>query len=447
MQATEPTGWYPGPVTKLDKLGSVQGPFHIFESGQIRYPMVVKQALGELFREYNRAFNALIEANREWDTDYQYCWDSAGQPLNRWVQIDMSGLTPEMLDELQDKPLHVVVEALRGLIYEIENSLACYVLLRKMFSNSRFEDRFDGSLEALRERYGKRIALLAVTEGKRDAMLPSEFGLAPGMCADDAQVREHTGFDCFYGPDEFRALVERCGPDNLPLLYVRSSDPPAKLRKPGLQVEHPLLRDPAMRRIIRANAITFNIDDPDAPQGNWINDTKGYMPIMGIGYQVRSVEDIVSADLREHFQKGKTLAEFDGEAFTPGMADFLVRRGVDAEAVSRGNVKLHFKPMLATFGCYGHVSGFIADKKFREGIKRETRQRGLGIVQQSVPPAVAYDQTGKPIVFIDRNFMTVDENGRLKFLAGYRTALPADSHEVQRDRVHGNENTRWSLIR
>src|SRR3989344_2269648 len=83
-------------VLKKEGIHSSLGPFYILPEYKIRYPESVTRALGKLFLEYNRSFLHLIEANREWRTDYQRAMQSKG-PVNVAVKIDMMGLSDEFL--------------------------------------------------------------------------------------------------------------------------------------------------------------------------------------------------------------------------------------------------------------------------------------------------------------------------------------------------------------
>lgn len=81
-----------GIISECDTIRSSNAPFYAFSGHQIIYPEVVIRALGTLYQEYNKTFHSLVEANREWETDYRFCL-SKGCPVNYGVQIDMSGLT------------------------------------------------------------------------------------------------------------------------------------------------------------------------------------------------------------------------------------------------------------------------------------------------------------------------------------------------------------------
>src|SRR3989344_8941089 len=78
-----------GPVVENADIKSSMGPFRSFPEYKAEYPEVVVKALGNLYQEYNHAFQPLVEANREWDTDYQYCFGPDGKPVNYFVQVDM----------------------------------------------------------------------------------------------------------------------------------------------------------------------------------------------------------------------------------------------------------------------------------------------------------------------------------------------------------------------
>jgi hypothetical protein len=92
----------------------------------------------------------------------------------------MRGLPDSTLQKIETMSDGQAVTELRKGMFEIENSLAMYGLLNDIFSKegkmSYFKERFGASLDMLRQKHGKKIALLAVTEEKYKAMRESEFG-------------------------------------------------------------------------------------------------------------------------------------------------------------------------------------------------------------------------------------------------------------------------------
>src|SRR3989344_5185621 len=440
-----------GPVVERTMQSSMS-PFHVLPDYKTMYPEIVVHALGELYAEYNRAFTSLVEANREWSTDYKHGVASDGSPVNFAVQIDMVGLPQTFLDMAVDLPVAVVREVLRGRIFEIENSLAMYQFLECIFANdseeSFFKSRFQASLRCLRHRFGKKIALLAVTDEKHVAMRESEFGKKDKELLSDAEVFELSGFDKFFGPVEFREYTTSNRGECDYLLYIRSSDPIAKIKDPGFQVEHPLLGDPEMRKIIKAHALTFSVDAPEMLSAERINDTKEYMLNMGMVFPINSEADLFSPEFAVHLVAEKPYKAFTGTSrLSHQFATYLVEQeGVDPWAVESGTAALRCKPVKGTYGCYGHVSGVLTDGKFRGKLRRYLRQRSGYIVQPEMRiPHITNTTDGAEYMYIDRNFFTIADE-RPKFLGGFRSLMPAQSTEAKEGRIHGNNDTVWAEI-
>lgn len=425
-------------------LRSTVGTCSVFPMHVISYPPVVIAALGNLYREYNAAFAPLVDHNREWPEDYRLAMVE-GMPVNCGVQIDMVGLPEQFLADVSSMPEHVVREILRKRIFEIENSLAMYQLLEQLHPregrDSYFKVRFRGLLASLRKRIGMPIALLAVTHEKYDSMKQNEFGYINGLPVPDAEVAELSGFDAFFGPDQFREHLARNGGKCGYALYVRSSDPVAKLKDPRVVVDHPLLADHEMRRIIKAHSVTFNVDDPLWQPGDWrrINDTKGYMAPMGMGYQINSPSDILSVDLAAHLLAGRRYEDFRGERrLSQGFTNYLETQGINPDDVATGRVSLRAKPLQCTFGCYGHVAGALTSGDFRSELRRNMKQRGGYVIQPEMQvPRVHNLDDDVTYAYIDRNFMGC-VRGRPVFLSGVRMLMPSDSTEAKRGRIHGN---------
>lgn len=412
-------------------IKSSDGPFQYFPESTTYYPETVTEALGALFKEYNHAFGQLVTANREWETDYQYCMAGQdGTPVNYFVQIDMVGLSDDYLEAAANRDVNQVREELRRRIFEIENSLAGYGLLSGIFARdeqaSFFGTRFRASLDVLRQTHNRPIALLAVTDEKYEAMRRSEFGKEPGEPLTDEEVRRISGFDRLYGPTEFLQYLEMQGGNCDQLLYARTSDPLVKLQNPETQVATPLLENAATREIIKANAVTFNVDNPRWEQGDprRINDTKAYLQAMGMAYVAYSLDDLRSPEFAAH----------------------LVSQGIDPTTVESQTTFLRAKPMQA-YGGYGHVRGRLRDRDFRHKLDKDgLRKRGPYVVQPEMQiPTVKNLADGQVVTHIDRNFFSFT-SGQPQFLGGFRSFMPVESREAKNGRNHGSHDTVWAEI-
>ncbi len=426
------------------------GSFATLPGYKTQYPAVVVEALGNLYREYNQQFARLIEANREHATDYQYAFDKNGQPLNYFVQIDMVGLPAAFLKLAATRSEPEVRGALRGRIFEIENSLAMYQLLENVFAtpggSSLFQMGFRRALQDIRDTHNMPIALLAVTDAKYLAMKSSEFGKQAHEDLSPADVKRLSGFDALMGPEQFRQHLAENGGECKFLLYVRSSDPVAKLKSPGLSVANPLLGDAELRRIIKAHAITFNVDGPEMTPDQKINDTKGYLTPMGMAFTTSSLEDLIRPEALAFPTANRPMSAFPGRILTDAFSDYLLSQGISPDEVLSGERKLRAKPLQGTYGCYGHVTGEILDGKFRQEFRRGLRERGSYVIQPEMDtPTVSNVESGVNYTYIDRNFMSFTD-GQARFLGGFRSLMSVDSVEAKKKRIHGSAETVWAEI-
>ncbi len=411
-----------------------------------RYPRSVIDALGQLYQEYNQAFAPLVEQNREWDTDYQFCRQPNGWPMNGWVQIDMAALSSAFLERAEHLSVATVKELLRRQIFEIENSLAMYQLLERIFSEHRFKKEWRRSLDVLRHQHGRPIALLAVTEEKRVGMMTAEFGKQPNETITDDEVRALTGFDRFFGPDEFLAHLKERGGQCDYLLYVRSSEPIRKLRRPTEVVEHPLLGNPDVRRVIKAMALTHNIDAPDGHADRRINDTKLYLPTLDMGFIAHDEGDFLAKEFSDYLMRGKNPHLFVGERLTAEFAAFLRSQDQDPAAVGTGALKLRAKPAVASYGCYGHAAGTILENSWRGVVRKGLRERGPYALQlEQTLPAIFDRESEVCYTALDRVFFTV-VGGTPQYMGGFRSLMPMDTVEAKNGRNHGNEHTVWATL-
>jgi hypothetical protein len=260
---------------------------------------------------------------------------------------------------------------------------------------------------------------------------------------------ELTGFDTIFHPSDFKAHVEERNGECDYLLYVRSSDPVSKLRKPGEMVNQPLLSDPVMRRIIKAYSLTFNVDNPDETNvTRRINDTKAYMPPMGMAYAAATESDLFSPECYAQMQKGTAVDQVNGQRLHSDFEAHLRSCGIDPQLVAAGEVLIRAKPMQGTYGCYGHHALSLTGKaKKRHALRADMRNRGSYIVQpEMVTPCICDPQTGVTYGYIDRNFATIEPDGTPVFMGGFRSLLPMVSQEAQKGRFHGNQETVWAPI-
>jgi hypothetical protein len=422
--------------------------FHVLPEYKTQYPRVVSEALCNLYAEYNSAFRPLMEANREFDTDYQYCIKQDGSPLNGWVQIDMVGLPDEFLRLTAHLNEAEVREALRGRIFEIENSLAMYQLWECIFSSgnkdSFFKKHFRASLDNLRHTFRRKIALLAVTNLKYQAMKESEFGKTEKEPLSDKEVMRFSGFDRFFGPREFERYLKINNGQCDYLLYARASDPITKLKRPNTKINIPLLENDSIRQTIKANSLTLNIDNPAWGSGNSkrINDTKAWMSALRMSYDVNAYED-VETNITSRDKKGKLKT---AKAANKSLIAFLTSQGIDLATIDPREATLRAKPMLASYGCYGHTRGSLKSAKFRIELKKGLRERGPYVLQPEMQtPIIKNKAGGQAYTYIDRNFFTTDGKN-YKFMGGFRSLMPVDSVEAKAGRNHGSKYTVWAEI-
>ena len=412
-----------------DDIPTNEGPFHVFTEYKVQYPESVVGAMARKYREYNEAFRELVDKNREWDTDYMYALTQNGMPINFGVQMDINGLTHEFLQEAKHMTEDEAYDRLNGW-YEIENSLAMYGLLMRITSKNGevtpFETGFRSTLDSIRKKHGKKIALLAVTDAKYNHMREAEFGKKPDEELTDQEVMDISGFDMFQSSDEFIACVEQNGGEYPHLAYVRSSDPLKTLEDPTNKVDHPLLSNEHYRREIKKNSLTFNIDNPDWPSDSdrRINDTKRYQEPIGMAYIIHSAAELNS----------------------DGLKMYLRKRGIDDAQIASGQAVVRGKPNMS-YGCYGHERGAIGDSFFINSLDKSIRQRGgaFTIQPEEIVTTVQDQDTGRVYTVTDRVFFSTDGE-KYELMEGFRSMMPVDTVEAKNGRNHGSDHTRWARI-
>lgn len=416
----------------------LSGAFLTLPHYNVIYTTPLINALSQICLDYNKAFDILTHKNKEHESDYQYCVGPAGH-VSPIVRIDMAGLDKEFLKASLELSEDDLISKLRGKIFEFENSFGAYQIIQNVGGEESFlKSRFRAVLSAVRAKFGKPIALLAVTEEKFYSMRECEFGKENGESLSNEEILEISGFDAFMGPEDFRKHLKENSNNCEYLLFVRSSNPVHKLKNPAVEISHPLLQDGKIRKIIKANTLTINIDPPTGNFDVMINDTKEYLPIMKSAFSVYSEADIFSEEMLNHVGKGKPYLEFIGESLHEKFITFLNASEIDVESIRNGNLQLRAKPMKGVYGCYGHIRGSLSDGRFRKSLRAGIRQRGGYVLQPEIPvPTIHNSDTDTEYSFIDRNFFAFSGE-TVAFLGGIRNLLPTTSIEAREGRIHGN---------
>ena len=426
----------------------------------VKYPQLVIDVLWELYQEYNLAFSDLIIKNRENDGDYKYTFDENWNPTNYFVQIDMTWLPEWFLDEVERWSIskRQLKEILRNRIFELENSLAMYQLLSVVFSRNweptRFWETFRWLLDKLREKHWKPIALLAVTQEKYEAMLLSEFWSDSQNITPD-KVKDLSWFDAFFWPEQFQRMLDENGWKCPYLLYTRSSLPVSQLRNPEDNWHASILDDDNLRRIVKENSITYNVDSSSMAYSDRINDTKEYQQEMWIAFWFDSIDELFTKEFLEHLRNGKqpkvwTLySSYSWPRLSEKFREFIEKRWVDSTLVDNWEIKLRFKPMKEAYWCYWHLSGSLDDKKLRAELSRNLRRRWSYVVQvDMLQPKISDEADEREFTYIDRVFFWINpQNWAPTFMWWFRSLMPLDTEEAKKWRNHWNSETQWVEIK
>lgn len=445
---------------------------------KIFYPPKVVEAFRIILDRYTDSFDQIVKTRQaQEDGDCYLPANFDGRYFNFGFQIDLVGLPPQLLDELNTRTLEEIVMVLVDRIYEIENSLAMYGLMRGIFSQNParyssenfFGVNFNRAVETWEQHHGIPLVLGAVTEEKYKAMLLSEFGEDNEGVLTTEKIKELSGFSGFWGPRELERRIKDGSIENV-AIYARTSYPPQWQKKPSLRLEIPLTENPETLDAIRSRAVTFNVDNqrevnwyldnldqleliydhvrdrgnfflqyrwkPDGSiyNPNFLNDTKEALVRMGLGYPFGNVDSIIQEVVVS--VGGRQIKTY---RLNPVVSSAL---GIPPDALIRA------KPLLLHYGCYGHVRGPLTDGDVRSELKRNLAMRGPYMLQGEKPPTVIINESDdRKYQIIHRVFFAYDpRKQRYQFVGGLLNALPDDSEEVRRGRIHGNKNAVWGLI-
>ena len=231
------------------------------------------------------------------------------------------------------------------------------------------------------------------------------------------------GFELFAGPERLISMYKN-GTLGDYAWYVRASSPKNVLKNPKKE-EKTVLSDDGIRSVLKINSLTFNIDKPGCAWGDSINDTKAYLPSLGIGFTCHKISDVIR----------------DGD-ITEELMSFLS----SYPKKIRDTRLIRCKPMYSTYGCYGHLRLDLSLSKHRRKLKEEIRRRGPYIIQPELKQKLVLNRKDNKIyTYIDRIFFSwIDSNPC--FAGGFRSFIPVDTEEAKNGRNHGNGNTVWMPI-
>lgn len=393
---------------ELVHLHSTLGPFMLAPEYKTELPEGVIDAVGTLVKINTDAFSKLLPRNSEGDTlAYQHCHMPDGKPAEPFFQVDMMAISQDLINTAGCDQT-VLQKELKDTIFEFEPSIAMYELIQTFGGGGILKDNFRRNLDILRERHGKQIALLAPTTPKFEAVLKTEFGLSidHGLSEDEfnKRIKDISGFDSLLGPDTFIDHVNHYEGECDVLLYVRPSDPISKLKDPSVVVDEPLLGDTLLRKIIRRNAVTLNIDNPEwsIHDPRRIKDSKAALPLLNMGHSIRWVSQI--------------------------------------NRLSDESRLLRAKPRGGVFGAYGQKTISIQNESQRQWLKEQVELRGPFIVQPEMAPVMIIDEcSGEKFLAMDRLFFST-VNGRATFMGGIRILIPVHSNEARNGRLHGSND-------
>lgn len=415
-----------GPVVQRHDIKSSLSPFNTFGVHQ-EMSINLVDAYIDLLREHNDVMQKTIQRNIENGTDYQYI-NFDGRIINPFAQIDTRGLPQDFLDSIESVSPQVLKEMLRlGGVFEVEVSIAWSKMIGEL--NRQFKAGFNATLDFFRRKYNKEIAILGVEEDKYIGICKSEYG-AENPPDNGIFITGDDGFDAVVGPKGLRELIRKYGDDLPYLFYVRPSLSPATLKEEGTR-PYGILNDKDMRRIIRAHAITPNVDNPDSDWSMRLNDSKAPQGPMGLALVVA----------QENLGKKNE--------FEKRLRNFLLYRGFSEEDINTEKIVLRVKPGIDSYGGYGQ-SERKNHKLIYEVIDAELKKNNPLVLQPDMPtPQLHNLSNGEEYKYIHRIFVSDPAIGGL-FLGGMQNLMPTTSRELKGkgrlERIHGNASAVWRPV-
>jgi len=452
------------PSLTQDEYGNwVGAEFYIF-TRHIEYPPVLVEALEEVLNGYNSAFNRVLERRQPDSQNYHFGRFDGQNFVNVMVQVDMRGLPLWFLQEAPNYPKELLAEVIKSFIFEAENSLAMYGFMRGFGSPENSDDpsqpysqrsffgiNFDTYLKKLQEYFQRGIVLGTATDDKFFAMLTSEFGLRPEEISllTRERIKALSGFNGFLNPQQVEAFYKR---NRDVVLYMRTSYPASWLANPRKNTPYsiPLLEDDQKRQWIRERAITPNVDDPrvvnflisglQSAQFRLEKDSEGNIFMVPNFEGYGGISPQIINDTKEYFV-------FMGLPLITNPDDPKIKK------LYEGGFQFRLKPLWLHYGCYGHLRTLDIGSRFKKindfvgELRRNIKMRGPYLLQPEIPAYKVSDPDNGDFEVIHRLFFGFDpKDKRYKFIGGLYNALPSQSEEAKKGRLHGNDQAVWGQI-
>lgn len=456
-----------GEAIKVTPMYSGETPPLALREYKVQYPKSLIEGYKIACEQYDQQFMRLVGEHKIWATDYQYA------PFTLAFQVDGPAYPEAFLNQAEFMSPNVLAEFITKRVFEFEANIAAYGLNGRLWPDGTTNQTWHAALEIVRQRTGKKVAVLAGTEEKLDEMVTYEMGVTRDQLTSDEAVRSKTGFDAFLGPNDLVSLYEQNqGNDCLYVFFGRTSRPKSWLRDPSSQIDEGFLANPKILKYVRAHAITHNFDDPTLPNTDpaIIMDTKEALVLVGAAYRVAEPSDIYSRELLQYLadngigvdeivegtlspgkknELGKIFPKFPSKSLlSESLVSHLRARGSNPALVASGEQKIRAKPLKQHYGIYGHEVDSINRSRFLNKLMEQVKLRGRYIIQPEFSNLHIVDNASphESYVAIDRVFFVRGADGQLHPMESCRSLMPSKSDEGKKNNVHEGSRTKCVRI-
>lgn len=147
--------------------------------------------------------------------------------------------------------------------------------------------------------------------------------------------------------------------------------------------------------------------------------------------------------------------------FTDKLRNYLASKGQNVDDPNSLNLRL--KPMVLSYGAYGHIRGSITSPKVLRELLTSLQERGIYVLQNEVPalrildygPVLRgeLDENESPILSpieygrIDRLFFLYNPyTGEYEFASGFANHLKMTNSEAKKNTIHGQKDAVYTKI-
>ena len=357
-------------------------------------------------------------------------------------------MSQTFLNEIRDFSADDIANILAPFIFEYESSIARYPLLF-WINNNDFKKWFIKNLDEIREKTWKKIILLATTKSKLESIQEEEFWIKKWENIDSKYIKENSWFDNLWWPKELEHYynnIEKWEESNY-IFFTRASIDTEWLKNQNKKEKSEILENDDLRKFLKENTITINIDNPNDKNTIPVNDTKEYMEDLWLWYFFTNINEIFSEELIEYLKtkewRAKGFSWFKWYFYKENLKNFLISSWVNEDELKTWKVIFRFKPVYESYWAYSQLASNLNTSKERKKLENISDWKKFLLQLERPTKKIINENTWKEYLAIHRLFPYSDKEGEIYFNKSIINLMPINEKQKNTPTVHWGKTAEW----